>query len=152
MGASQSKSETDENVFSSETPIAFSRDVVNHLSDQLESPETSPERQSTLDANIRLKIQNKIDHLRQEEDQVRKEIELALEKENLDREKGLSDDGSEGIGPIPSSAELMGDLEDIRSKVDRYQSRRNLTEFPDVKSAGEAVVACYRCIVIRRLP
>ncbi|KAG6845047.1 hypothetical protein H0H87_001384 [Tephrocybe sp. NHM501043] len=142
MGASQSS--TSEHVFPNETPIGFSRDVVNDLSDRAESTETSPERQSSLDAQIRRRIQNEIDALKEQEDQVRQEIELALEKENLDREKGVSDDGSEGTGRIPSSTELMGDLEEIRSKVDRYQSRRDLTEFPEVKSAGAAVVSCYR--------
>ncbi|KAG6865287.1 hypothetical protein C0991_003747 [Blastosporella zonata] len=143
MGASQSssRSETDEQVFPNETPIGFSRDVVNQLSDKLDSSETSPERQSSLDAQIRSRIQSEIDALKEQEEQVRREIELALEKENLDREKGVSEDGSERI---PSSLELMGDLEEIRGKVDRYQSRRDLTDFPEVKSAGEAVVSCYR--------
>ncbi|KAG6861897.1 hypothetical protein C0995_010603 [Termitomyces sp. Mi166 len=144
MGASQSRSETDERVFSNETPISFSRDVVNQLSDRLESSETSPERQSSLDVHIRSRIQSEIEILKQEEDVIRQEIELALEKENLDREKGTSEDGSEGTGRIPSSIELMGDLEEIRSKVDKYQSRKDLTEFSEVKSSAEAVVSCYR--------
>ncbi|KAG6889786.1 hypothetical protein C0992_004204 [Termitomyces sp. T32_za158] len=145
MGASQSKSETDEHVFTNETPISFSHDVVNQLSDRLESSETSLERQSALDSHIRSKIQGEIEGLRQEEDRIRQEIELALEKENLDREKGSSEDGTEGIGRIRGSVELMGDLEEIRSKVDRYQHRKDLSEFPEVRSAAEAVVSCYRC-------
>ncbi|KAG6878771.1 hypothetical protein C0993_008070 [Termitomyces sp. T159_Od127] len=144
MGASQSKSETNEHVFTNETPISFSHDVVNQLSDRLESSETSLERQSSLDSHIRSRIQSEIESLRQEEDRIRQEIELALEKENLDREKGPSEEGSEGTGRIPSSVELMGDLEEIRTKVDRYHSRKDLNEFPEVKSAANDVVSCYR--------
>jgi len=78
---------------------------------------------------------------------VRQEIEHALEKENLDRERISAEDSAEGdqTARLPSSTELMGDLEEIRSKVDRYQARRDLSEFPEVKSTGEAVVSCYRC-------
>ncbi|GLB35218.1 putative protein of Unknown function (DUF1690) [Lyophyllum shimeji] len=146
MGASQSRSEPDERVFHNETPISFSQDVVNQLSDRLESPETSPERQSTLDALIRSRIQSELEHLKQEEEKVRQEIEQALEKENLDREKTAAEDGAEGdeTRRLPSSTELLGDLEEIRSKVERYQARRDLSEFPEVKSTGEAVVSCYR--------
>jgi len=76
---------------------------------------------------------------------VRQEIESALEKENLDRETGTTEsaDGAEA-GRIPSSAELMGDMEEIRSKVDRYQARRDLSEHSEIKLTGEAVVSCYR--------
>ncbi|KAF8078212.1 hypothetical protein FPV67DRAFT_1686714 [Lyophyllum atratum] len=146
MGASQSRSETDEKVFPNESPISFSQDVVNQLSDSLESPETSPERQSNLDALIRSRIQSELEHLKQEEEEVRREIEHALEKENLDRERITAEDNAEGdqTARLPSSTELMGDLEEIRSKVDRYQARRDLSEFPEVKSTGEAVVSCYR--------
>ncbi|KAG5643905.1 hypothetical protein DXG03_009476 [Asterophora parasitica] len=145
MGAGQSRSESDEKVFQNETPISFSQDVVNQLSDRLESHETSPERQSTLDALIRSRIQSELEHLKQEEEKVRQEIESALEKENLDRERSGAEDSAEGgSGRIPSSTELMGDLEEIRSKVDRYQARRDLREFPEVKSTGEAVVSCYQ--------
>ncbi|KAF5387009.1 hypothetical protein D9615_001752 [Tricholomella constricta] len=146
MGAGQSRSETDEKVFQNETPISFSQDVVNQLSDRLESPETSPERQSTLDALIRSRIQSELEHLKQEEEKMRQQIESALEKENLDRERSGAEDTAEGddSGRIPSSTELMGDLEEIRNKVDRYQARRDLSEFPEVKSTGQAVVSCYR--------
>jgi altered-inheritance-of-mitochondria protein 13 len=28
--------------------------------------------------------------------------------------------------------------------VDKYQTKRDLTEFPDVKESGEAVMSCYK--------
>lgn len=148
MGASQSRSEPDEKVFQSETPISFSPDVVNQLSNRLESPETSPERQTVLDAHIRARIHDELEHLRTEEEHVQSEIERALEKENLDRERAMAGDASEGdgnaAGEVRSSAVLQGDLEEIREKISKYQTRKELTEYPEVKSHGDAVVECYR--------
>ncbi|KAG1832756.1 hypothetical protein EV424DRAFT_1091873 [Suillus variegatus] len=143
MGAGQSKADTEEKVFYNETPIQFSQDVVNHLSDRSISPDTSPERQSTLDAHVRARIQAELQHLRAEEESVQREIELALERENIDREK--SSVGEEvAEGDVKNSMTLMGDLEEIRTKVDRFQTRRQLSDYPAVKESGEAVVLCYR--------
>ena len=155
MGANQSRVESegkaDEKVFRNETPISFSQDVVNQLADRLDSPETSPERQSTLDGIVRARIRSELERLKQEEEVVRQEIENALEKENLDREREMAEansaEGDSITGRIPNSAVLMGDLEEIRSRVDKYQARRDLTDFPDVKLAGEAVVSCYKANV-----
>ncbi|KIJ69551.1 hypothetical protein HYDPIDRAFT_172917 [Hydnomerulius pinastri MD-312] len=143
MGAGQSKPETQPKVFYTETPIEFSQDVVNHLSDSLASPETTPERQSTLDAHIRYRIQNELQALRAEEENVQREIQRALEKENIDREIGGIGD-TNAHGDVKNSAALIGDLEEIRAKVDRYQTRRQLSDFPFVREAGEAVASCYR--------
>jgi len=165
MGGSQSRLDTEEKVFQNETPISvrpsitsfiyiyrrvqFSHDIVNQLSDRVNTLATTPERQSTLDAHIRSRIQNELEHLKQEEENVRLEIERALEKENLDRERSMAGEASAGedsgaTGSIKSSASLMGDLEEIRGKVDKYQARRDLSQFPDVRENGEAVVSCYK--------
>jgi len=148
MGASHSRSEADDKVFQNETPISLSRDVVNQLANRLESPETSPERQSTLDALVRSRIKNELERLKQEEDDVRQQIENALEKENLDRERSIVEGDWEvdksAEGRIPSSAVLLGDLEEIQSKVDKYHRGKDLTKFPEVKAAGEAVASCYK--------
>jgi len=88
-----------------------------------------------------------LDHLRAEEEKVRNEIETALQKENLDRELSLVGDTAENggtYGDVKSSPALLGDLEEIRAKVDRFQVRRNLDDFPVVKESGEAVVSCYK--------
>ncbi|EIM82595.1 uncharacterized protein STEHIDRAFT_161123 [Stereum hirsutum FP-91666 SS1] len=149
MGASQSKSDDGSHVFHSETPI---QDLVNHLSDQSSAPGTSAPRQETIDGLIRQRIEVEIERLREEEKQVRDEIERELEKENLDRERSMAGDASSPehaedestVGDIKSSAVLMGDLEEVRSKVERFQHRRELTELPTLKAKGEAVVECYR--------
>jgi altered-inheritance-of-mitochondria protein 13 len=170
MGASQSKSDTDEKVFYNETPIQvislysgihhpdryqlysfqFGQDVVHHLSDHLTSPETTPDRQTTLDAHIRSRIQADLQHLREQEEHVQHEIEIALEKENLEREKSMAGEVSapnedeSTLARVKSSAALMGDLEEIRNKVDRFHSRQEFEGIRTVKEKGEAVVSCYR--------
>ena len=174
MGASQSKSDSDEQVFRTEVPIQvsttpsvvctlvtdqrlthgqFSEDVVNDLIDHATSPSPSPERQSNIDAQIRERIQSELQRLRTEEEHVREEIERALEKENLDKERALAgEESAEGAeseaGRVRSSAALMGDLEELRQKVERFQTRRALNEFPEVQAKSAAVVNCYKCVVI----
>jgi MICOS complex subunit MIC19 len=108
-----------------------------------------PERQTTLDEQVRSRIQSELKRLREEEENVRRQIESALEKENLDRERsmagGQDDEAAESTtNSVGSSAALMGDLDEIRSKVDRFHAKRDLAEYPIVKSSGEAVVSCYR--------
>jgi len=153
MGAGQSKTDSDEQVFYSDTPIQFSQDVVNHLADTVASPETSSERQSTLDAHVRSRIQAELSRLRQEEEEVKDEIERTLEKENLDRERDMAGEESysdevEGeeskVGTVKSSAALKGDLEEVRRKVERFQMRRELGDYPELKEKGEALLSCYK--------
>ncbi|KAK7440275.1 hypothetical protein VKT23_017215 [Stygiomarasmius scandens] len=149
MGASQSRSElVDEKVFRVEQPIQFSPDVVDQLSDHTASSKPSPERQSTLDEHVRSRIQNEVKQLRKEEEEVQKAIQAALEKENLDREKAMAGDavesGEAGAGTVKSSAALFGDLEEIRSKIERFQSRKDLSNYPEIKSSQAALLSCYK--------
>lgn len=102
-----------------------------------------------MDAHVRSRIHAELEHLRTEEENVRREIEQALEKENLDRERSMAGEASEedvdgALGDVKTSASLMGDLEEIRRKVDRFQVRRELGDFPAVKENGEAVISCYK--------
>jgi len=144
MGASQSKSE-DEKVFYNETPIQFSQQVVDQLQSNLASTTTPPERQSTLDSHIRSRIQAELARLREEEKDVREQIEIALEKENLDRERAMAgEEDSEAVGSLKSSASLMGDLDEVQKKVERYHAKRDLADYPKVKEQSESLVSCYR--------
>jgi len=148
MGAGQSKSDAYEHVFPNETPIQFSDEVVNHLSDHLASPETTPQRQSTLDAHIRSRIQTEISRLREEEQHVKGEIERALEKENLDRERGMVEDETEdeesGVGHAKSATVLLGDLEELRRQVERFHAKKDDVEFVTAQTRSNAVVQCYK--------
>ncbi len=69
---------------------------MNQLADRQEATETTPERQSILDGHIRARIRDELEHLKRDEEVVRQEIELALEKENLDREASMAGKASEG--------------------------------------------------------
>lgn len=86
--------------------------------------------------------------LRAEEEDVRREIELALEKENIERERGVTEESevesSEEETQARSSASLRADLEEVQKKVDRFQKRRGLDDEPEVNHAKEAVVECYK--------
>lgn len=128
------------------TLAKFSQDVVDYLSDRQASPDTTPERQLSLDNHIRSRIQAELESLRAEEEKVQQEIHRALEKENLERESNV-DDGIP-LGEAKNSSTLIGNLEEIRAKVDRYQTRRQLSDFPLVKEAGEEVVSCYKCVTL----
>jgi len=137
MGANNSKPD-DEKVFQNEIPISFSPDVVNQLSNHLEASETTPERQLTLDSHIRARIKDELERLKEDEEQVRREIERALEKENLDRENSMANDGD---GDRTSSSILLGDMHEIRSRIEKYPSRIN---GDGVEVDGNAVVECYK--------
>lgn len=110
--------------------------MVNQLSDTLDASETTPERQLILDSHIRARIRDEIELLKKDKEDVRWEIERALEKENLDREKSMA---SEGDGA--NSSILLGDMDEIRVRIDKYTSRRKGVE---VEAVGDAVVQCYK--------
>lgn len=93
---------------------------------------------------MRARIQAELDRLRQEEEEVRSEIERALEKENLDKERP-ADDEEGSTGSLKSSAALMGDLEEVRQKVERYH-RRSLEAEPELQAKSQAVAACYKYV------
>ncbi|TFK26360.1 hypothetical protein FA15DRAFT_667442 [Coprinopsis marcescibilis] len=150
MGAAQSTAhDDDQKVFQNQVPIQFSPDVVNQLSDNLEDMETTPQRQSLIDAHIRARINGELEALKREEEDVRQQIETALEKENLDRERSMAgesssaDDGA-SAGGVKTSASLFGDLDQVKQQVEKYHAKRSLSEYPDIQAAGSALVECYR--------
>lgn len=142
-----------------------SPELATQLSDTSLSPEVSPARHALLDQAVRAKIGAEAAHLRGQTggdgtgegsvvgvDIVQREIEAALERENLDRERGMVGGGDadadvdvEGAhGDVKNSTVLLGDLEEVRQKVDRYRARASLTEHPEVQKAREAIASCYR--------
>lgn len=123
----------------------ISPDVVNNLFARLASEETQPERQFAVDSHIQERIQRELAALRAEEEAVQLEIHHALEKENLDREMSMVGVGSTH-GGLKTGVALIGDLEEIREKVDRFQTRRQLDDFRSVKETGEAIASCYKYV------
>lgn len=119
----------------------FEPDLVNHLADKLTSPTTDGARQTTLDAHVQARIHAELERLREEEQQVRNQIESELEKENLDKELELAKDGDEK--KVTSSQSLKEDLEEVQKKAERFLSRRQMDDMPEVKHAQEALIQCY---------
>jgi hypothetical protein len=80
---------------------------------------------------------------------VQREIEAALERENLDRERGMAGDADADAahGDVKNSTVLLGDLEEVRQKVDRYRVRASLADHLSVKEARDAVASCYQYIL-----
>ncbi|SAM82008.1 uncharacterized protein UBRO_04270 [Ustilago bromivora] len=146
MGAAASK----QNAPASTTPapedkqashLHFGRSLLNQLDktsiDKVEGPDAA--RQTTLDTSIQQKIKSEIDRLRKEEAEVRFEIEKAIEKENLAREskyKGASEGKNSNV--------LRQELDALRSKIDKYNKQKDVTNYAGVKEAQEKLVQCYK--------
>ncbi|KAL5490131.1 hypothetical protein ACEPAI_4964 [Sanghuangporus weigelae] len=160
MGAGQSKAGQDEQDRLDEVPVQFSQDIVNHLADAAASPSPTPQRQSSIDAQIRARIHSEVARLQQEEEDIRKEIELSLAKENLDLETrgaGHSDDDGAGdlseedIHKALNSNVILGDLEEVRQKMEKYRSKREDVEQNPAEQAAKALSNCYESNASRPL-
>lgn len=85
--------------------------------------------------------------MREQEASVREEIERALEKENLDREKGAQGAEGEGAG-VSHSASLLQDLEDLEKRTLslREESKKEMdgAAWKSVESERKALVECFR--------
>ena len=121
---------------------------MNHLADVTASSDVPSNRQSTLDAHIRSRIQREIQRLRQEEEDVRREIQTALEKEvlALDTDVVRSRDAeAEGDSGVPlNSIVLLGDVEEVKQKVDKYHSRTASESLNATKNAASSLLTCYK--------
>lgn len=106
------------------------------------SPNPDATRQSTLDEHVRSRIQAELARLQSEEDIVRRQIETALEKENLDKE--VAHAGKEGEKPVISSSGLKDDLEDIQKRAERYLIRKKMEDKPEIKAKQELLLKCYQ--------
>ena len=139
--------------------LQVSSELATQLSDTSLAPEVSPARRVLLDHDVRAKIGAEAARLRghggstDDHDEatgvdiVQRELEAALERENLDRERGMTGDAGDGEhGDVKNSTVLLGDLEEVRQKVDRYRTRASLTEHPEVKKAREAIASCYQYV------
>jgi hypothetical protein len=94
-----------------------------------------------LDENVQKKLKEELAELRKQEKDVQKQIALALEKENLERESSswLSKDKGQ------SSQLLQQELDRVKTQIEKY-NRRDMASFPEVIKARQAVVQCYRYV------
>lgn len=134
-----------------ESPVNFSESLINHLSSQsLPSSSVPASRQQALDAHIQQRIAAELQQLRQQEHQVRQEIERALERENLDRERGASASSAPGqeegkTAPLSHSASLLKDLEQLEKRASGLKKERAETaEWKAVDVGKEALERCFR--------
>ena len=117
--------------------------MIDHLQESTGSAGTSPERQSTLDAHIRARINAELGRLREEERVVREQIEAALEKENLTKERSGTD-GDEAEGGVNSSSSVQGALDEVQKRVDRFHAKRDLGGYLVVSESSQKLIECYR--------
>lgn len=140
------------------TTTQFSESLINHLSSQsLPSSSSSSSvpasRQQALDAHIQQRIAAELQQLRQQEQQVRQEIERALERENLDRERGASPGSGAGgqeegkPAALSHSASLLKDLEQLEKRASGLKKERAETaEWKAVDVGKEALERCFRSV------
>ncbi|GAA5891305.1 hypothetical protein JCM6882_004651 [Rhodosporidiobolus microsporus] len=154
MGASSSRVDSevspgDATFFADRNNVAFSDSLINHLSTPssaggLPSPAVPASRQQALDAHIQQRLAAELAHLRSQEQQVRDEIERALEKENLDRERGAGGAAGAEKG-LSHSASLFKDLEELEKRSAGLRKEREETaEWKAVDEGKLSLVQCFR--------
>ena len=52
----------------------------------------------------------------------------------------------QGTEALQNSAVLLGDMEEIKSKIEKYQSNKKSSMYPEVEASTAAVAECYRCV------
>ncbi|BGP38450.1 hypothetical protein JCM10449v2_002382 [Rhodotorula kratochvilovae] len=124
----------------------FSESLINHLQSQSTPSSAVPaSRQQALDQHIQQRLASELHRLRQEEHAVRDEIERALEKENLDRERGADQGEGQGGKALPHSASLIKDLEDLEKRALALRKERAETDdWKRVDVGKEQLVKCFR--------
>lgn len=120
--------------------------MIDYLQENTGSQGTSSERQSTLDAHIRARINAELGRLREEEKLVREKIEAALEKENLSREREGTE-GDEAEGGVASSSSIQCALDEVQKKVDRFHAKRDISGHLLVSESSQKLIECYRCVL-----
>ncbi|BGP14412.1 hypothetical protein JCM10213_004536 [Rhodosporidiobolus nylandii] len=146
MGSSASRPDQevtpgDSTFFADRGNVQFSDTLINQLSQQsLPSSAVPSSRQEALDAHIQQRIASELSRLRGQEAQVRDEIERALEKENLDRERG-----AEAEKGLSHSASLLKDLEQLEKRSAGLRKEREETaEWKSVDEQKKALVQCFK--------
>lgn len=81
---------------------------------------------------------------------MQREIEQALEKENLDRTAGANGKGSASSSSSTgakgkSSILLKQELDDVRANIERHQQRKaKIDKAPGVQQARSKLLECYK--------
>lgn len=137
MGNNSSTQQQFESTDSAQTPIRFSTSLINDLSDELTSETKNQPNQITLDEQIRNRINAELNRLRSEEHSVRQQIEQHLAQDNASKSK--QDDQS-----ILSSESVKRSIDDIKLKIDRHHSKRDMNNFASIKQSHNDLITCFR--------
>ncbi|KLO13600.1 hypothetical protein SCHPADRAFT_940261 [Schizopora paradoxa] len=156
MGASQSSQRAEDDSAVGSTPIQFSRDVVNEMTDSMVAAHPSS---SSLDDRIRAQIKSEIQRLHDTEEEVQKEIAIALAKENddgvhsraaaatatpeQDGDETVEEEKEEATSHALNSILLSGDIEEVRQKVDKFAERKSVVDAQTSDAAG-SLLSCYK--------
>ncbi|PWN49041.1 hypothetical protein IE53DRAFT_388761 [Violaceomyces palustris] len=125
--------------------LQFGRSLLNHLDKKSLAAATSggenggAENVAQIDAGVQEKIRSELERLRKEEEDVRRQIQEALERENAEIES------SQPGGKNKNSNILKAELDQVRARIERHKSVKDLSSLhPGLDKAREAVVKCYR--------
>jgi len=123
------------------TDAQVGRTLLNKLEQATPDPSVpAPDlsRQEQLDAAIQKKLHEELAKLRKQEKEVQTQIELALEKENLDKQGKSWTSSDKGL----SSTLLQQELERVKAQNEKYQ-RRSVADYPELQKARVAVSQCF---------
>ena len=137
-GPSISSCMTDTVLSSSQFAPSLLTQLTSSSSDQTNASSSSNHH----DPVILSRLQAEVSKLRSEEAQILKSISSALEKENLDRDRGSTENSQGSL----NSVTLSRDLEDVREKVERMMGKRAGhvgAESSEVETGRASLVQCY---------
>lgn len=105
------------------------------------APAPDAKRQEVIDSSIQEKIHAELSKLRKQEQDMQKKIELALEKENIERQ------GKPWFGKDKgqSSELLQQELNRVKEQIEKF-NKRSIDSFPALKKAREDIIQCYRYV------
>ncbi|KAI3625160.1 hypothetical protein CBS9595_000521 [Malassezia furfur] len=142
MGATSSKHESTslatEPVDKMELGNALARKL-KEVTPDASAPAPDAKRQEVIDSSIQEKIHAELSKLRKQEQDMQKKIELALEKENIERQ------GKPWFGKDKgqSSELLQQELNRVKEQIEKF-NKRSIDSFPALKKAREDIIQCYR--------
>lgn len=124
------------------------RQLGNALAKKLEevtgdssAPKPDAKRQELIDSSIQDKIHAELSKLRKQEQEMQKKIELALEKENIDRQGKPWFGNDKG----QSSELLQQELNRVKASIEKF-NKRDINTFPNLKQARDDIIQCYRYV------
>lgn len=105
------------------------------------APAPSQERQEAIDSSVQKKLREELRNLRRQEKEMQKQVELALEKEVLEKEHNSWFHKDKG----QSRVLLQQEIDRVKSQAEKFK-HRDLSMYPELKNARESVVQCYRYV------